>query len=55
MVIMLQKYEAVLKINIRPNLDVVLQLGVLDNNQEGLEYFKFYLETLELILKDIDV
>jgi hypothetical protein len=33
MAIMLQKYEAVLKINIRPNLDVVLQLGVLDNNQ----------------------
>jgi hypothetical protein len=29
-VTMLQKYKAVLKLNIRPNLDVVVQLGVLD-------------------------
>jgi hypothetical protein len=46
MVIMLQKYEGVLKINIRPNLEVIVQLGILENNQESLEYFKFYLETL---------
>ena len=50
-VIMLQKHQAALKINVRPNLDVVLQLGVLETNPEGLEYFKFYLETLELMLK----
>lgn len=55
MVIMLQKYEAVLKINVRPNLDVVVQMGVLDSNPEGMEYFKFYLESLELMLKDFDI
>lgn len=48
---MLQQYEAVLKINVRPNLEVILQLGVLDNSPEGLEYFKFYLQSLELIMK----
>lgn len=55
MVIMLQKYEAVLKLNVRPNLDVILQIGVIDSNQEGLDYFRFYLESLELMLKDFNV
>lgn len=52
---MVQKYEGVLKINVRPNLDVILQIGVIDSNQESMEFFKFYLETLELMLKDFNV
>ncbi len=55
LVIMVQKYEGVLKINVRPNLDVILQIGVIDSNQESMEFFKFYLETLELMLKDFNV
>jgi hypothetical protein len=27
-VLMMQKYEALLKINVRPNMNVVIQLGV---------------------------
>jgi hypothetical protein len=54
-IILVQNHEGVLKINIRPNLMVVIQVGVVDDNQECLEYFKFYLETLELILKEIDM
>jgi len=34
---------------------VILQIGVLPSNQEAIEYFKFYLETMELMLKDTDV
>ena len=52
---MVQKYEGVLKINVRPNLDVILQIGVIDSNQESMEFFKFYLENLELMLKDFNV
>jgi hypothetical protein len=46
MVIMLQKYEGVLRVNVRPNMEVVLQLGVLESSQEGIEYLKFYIECL---------
>ena len=31
-VIMMEKYEALLKINIRPNLEVIIQLGLEDRN-----------------------
>lgn len=55
MVILLQKHDFILKINVRPNLEVVLQMGILDANEEGLGYCKFYLESLELMLKDLDV
>jgi hypothetical protein len=30
---MMQRYEGLLKINIRPNLDVVVQLGIEDQNE----------------------
>ena len=35
-VIILQKFEGVLKINVRPNLKVVLQIGVLDRDLQAL-------------------
>jgi hypothetical protein len=31
--IMMQRHEALLKINVRPNLDVVIQLGLEDRNE----------------------
>jgi hypothetical protein len=40
---MLERHEAALKINVRPNLNVMIQLGVLENNEEAQKYSQFYL------------
>jgi hypothetical protein len=50
-VIMMQKYEALLKINIRPNLNVVIQLGVEDKNEEANGYFATFLQHLQQFMK----
>jgi hypothetical protein len=53
-VIMLQNYEGLLKINIRPNLSVVLQLGIEDHSEESLSYFTNFLETMQQFLKEVE-
>jgi len=52
-VIMMEKYEALLKINIRPNLEVIIQLGLEDSNEEANQYCTFFLETLQQLLKEV--
>ena len=54
-IIMLQKYEAILKIVVRPNLQAVVQVGSLEGSSEALEYFTCYLETMELVMKEINI
>lgn len=49
---MMQKYEALLKINIRPNLRVVLQIGVEDKDDESLGYFQAFLQHLQQFMKE---
>lgn len=47
----MQRYEALLKVNIRPNLKVILQLGIEDKNEEALGYFKTFLQHLQQFMK----
>ena len=55
-VIIMTKYEAILKINVRPNLEVVLQLGSLERSTEEIDdKFKLYMETLELMMKEMTI
>lgn len=49
----MEKYEALLKINIRPNLEVIIQLGLEDSNEEANQYCTFFLETLQQLLKKV--
>jgi hypothetical protein len=42
------------KIIIRPNLKVIIQLTPIDEIPEALEYMKAYIQTLELVLKEND-
>jgi len=50
--VMMQRYEALLKINIRPNLKVVLQLGVEEKNEESMGYFTTFLQHLQQFMKE---
>ena len=52
--ILLQKFEALLKICVRPNLKAVIQVGIIDDSEEAIDYLKAYIQTLELILKETD-
>lgn len=45
-------FEGALKINFRPDLNVVIQIGGIAPSEDGLKYLKFYLQTLQLILQD---
>lgn len=49
-----QKHHYVLKINIRPNLEAVLQLGIAGRFIDGQaeSYGKFYLQTLAALIRD---
>lgn len=50
-IVLMQRYEALLKVNIRPNLKVILQLGIEDKNEEALGYFKTFLQHLQQFMK----
>ena len=52
-VLMLQKHEGLLKINIRPNLNVVLQVAVEDPSEEAVSYFRFFLESLQELVREV--
>jgi hypothetical protein len=46
------KVDGLLKINIRPNLDVILQIYAKEDTEESEKEFKIYLQTLQLVLKE---
>ncbi len=46
------KYSGLLKINIRPDLGVVLQLKSDNSDEEAQADFKLYLQTLWMVLKE---
>lgn len=50
-VIMMQKYDALMKINVRPNLNVVIQLGVEQKIDEINSYFATFLQHLQQFMK----
>ena len=50
-VIIQESYEGILKINVRPDLSVVLQLGIYESEENCLKNFRFYLQSLQLVLK----
>ena len=41
-----------LKICICPDLKAVIQVGLIDDSDDAVEYLKAYIQTLELILKE---
>lgn len=43
-----------LRICIRPNFNAVIQVGVLENSEEAVESFIFYIETLQALLTHVD-
>ena len=49
--ILMQRYSALLRITIRPNLKVVLQLGLDEKNEEAVGYFMTFLQHLQQIMK----
>lgn len=49
---MMQKYDALMKINIRPNLSVVIQLGVEQRIEEANSYFATFLQHLQQFMKE---
>ena len=48
----MKDYEANLKIIIRPDLHVVIQMGLMEPSEDGLRYSKFFLQSLQLVLQD---
>lgn len=49
---MMQRYEALLKMVIRPNLKVVLMLGVEEKNEEALGHYKTFIQHLQQFMKE---
>ena len=45
-------FGCVFKLNVRPDLNLVLQIGAIDPEDEQIEFMKFYLQTLQMILKE---
>ena len=52
-VILKKKYEGVLRISIRPNLNAVIQIGITTNDNEAYEGFIYYAQTLQMILSSV--
>lgn len=51
-IVMMQRYEALLKMVIRPNLKVVLMLGVEEKNEEALGHYKTFIQHLQQFMKE---
>lgn len=45
-------YEGALKINIRPDLSVVLQIGAINPSEDAIKILKFYLQSLQMVLEE---
>jgi hypothetical protein len=45
-------FEGALKINFRPNLYVVAQMGMVSPSEDGLRHIRFYLQTLQMRLQE---
>ena len=52
-IIMMGRIEAILKIIIRPNLKVILQLGTDEKNEESLGYLKTFLQHMQQFMKEV--
>ena len=50
----MRKYEGVLRISIRPNLNAVIQVGITDQDHEAHEGFTYYAQALQMLLTHID-
>lgn len=48
----MKDYEANLKIIIRPDLNAVIQIGLIDPSEDSLKYSKFFLQNLQMILQE---
>lgn len=48
----MKDYECALKINIRPDLNVVIQMGMIDPSEDALKNAKFLLQSLQIILQE---
>ena len=51
--LLMQRYEALLRVTIRPNLRVVLQLGIEDSNEDAVGYFMTFLQHLQQFMKEV--
>jgi hypothetical protein len=45
--------EGVLKIVIRPDLSAIIQVGIYSADEESEASFKFYLQTLQAVLREL--
>jgi pyoverdine/dityrosine biosynthesis protein Dit1 len=45
-------YEGILKICVRPDLQVVIQIGAADPSEDCCKYLKFYLQCLQMVLEE---
>ena len=45
-------FACFLKLIVRPDLNIILQIGAIDPEEEQIEVMKFYLQTLQMILKE---
>lgn len=52
LVILKQQFQGVLRISIRPNLNVVLQVGVMDSQDQAYENFAYYMQTLQALMEN---
>ena len=41
-----------MKIIIRPDLNVVLQIGAIDPSEDHIKLMKFYIQTLQMIMEE---
>lgn len=48
----MKDYDGVLKINVRPDLNVVIQIGMIGPSEDAMKNLKFFLQTLQLILQE---
>lgn len=53
-VVVRESYEGVLKIVVRPDLTVLLQAGVYAGEEDSLQSFRFYLQSLQAALRETE-
>lgn len=53
-VVVQESFEAVLRVSVRPDLTVVLQAGLYEDEENATRNFRLYLQTLEMLLKEAE-
>lgn len=51
-VIIQESHQGLLKIIVRPDLNVVLQVGIYESEENCLRNFRFYLQSLQMVLRE---